>query len=164
MRRFFPLVGLIFFVTCFSTFFLFQLQFSSGVFAFDANLSIWYYTKEIARTVFQGVVMLAGIIFGFLYRRTQEAKGAKFNVGAEFKAIWSSTAFYQSLFAAPLVFCSVYVFTRTVPDSAASLIFAFQNGFFCKVIMEKAQNSQVATLTKEMSDQVSSLGGINKGK
>jgi hypothetical protein len=146
MKRLLLILASLFFVGCFVAFFVFQLQWASGVFPFDAQLSFLHYTKEIARTTLQALVMFVGIVFGFLYRRSHEVDEPQFLISKEFKSMLASTTFYRTLFAAPLVFCSVHIFTKTAPDTAAALIFAFQNGFFCKVLLERTEDQRIKQL------------------
>ena len=59
----------------------------------------------------------------------------------ELAQVLYSARFVRALLAAPIVFVAVYVAAKSQPDPVISLIFAFQNGFFCDAIMKPKERA-----------------------
>jgi len=81
-------------------------------------------------------VMLLGIFFGCLYRRLVKNSGPV-RLGAKLKEVVSSGSFLSSLCVAPFVFFGVYAIVKERPGDPASLLLAFENGFFCESIFQR---------------------------
>jgi hypothetical protein len=82
------------------------------------------------------IVMLLGIAFGCLYRRLAKNSG-RVKIIAEVKEMLNSASFLSSLCIAPFVFFAVYAIVKQRPGDPASLLLAFENGFFCENIFHK---------------------------
>jgi hypothetical protein len=113
----------------------------AGVSPFSAGQSLGQHRIELIQIAMLAVAMLAGILFGFLYRRALQLTGGRFFLGQELRQALTSADFYVALFAAPLVFLGIYTVAKDAPGSAASVLFAFENGFFCKMIVERAERN-----------------------
>jgi hypothetical protein len=81
-------------------------------------------------------VMLLGILFGCLYRRLSRNQG-KVNVPREIKDVFGSGSFLSALCVSPFVFFAVYAIVKQRPGDPASLLLAFENGFFCENIFQR---------------------------
>jgi len=85
-----------------------------------------------------GIAMLVGIISGRLHSHFRSLKRQQsIKVIEELKSAFSSRDLYLSMFASPIVFGIVYNITIYSPDPIMTTILAFQNGFFCDVILSR---------------------------
>jgi hypothetical protein len=82
------------------------------------------------------VVMLLGILFGCLYRRFSRNSG-RVNAVKEIKDVLTSGSFLSALCVSPFVFFAVYAIVKQRPGDPASLLLAFENGFFCESIFQR---------------------------
>lgn len=88
-------------------------------------------------------VMFAGIVFGCLYRNLKDRSG-DVHLGYELVSAFKSAALVRALCVSPFVFMSVYALVADRPGDPASYLLAFQNGFFCQALFEKAAAKQEA--------------------
>jgi hypothetical protein len=87
------------------------------------------------------VATIAGIVLGYLFKRFSELHANKIeqvNVLEEIRHMFSATNFYLGLFASPIVFAVIIAASKEAP-MLASLLLAFQNGFFWQSIMPKGK-------------------------
>jgi len=86
------------------------------------------------RLIGSAVAMLIGILFGGISSRLGKKSGAV-SVRREFVEALVSPQMFKSLLAAPAIYSGVYLAAGSQPDVVLSMIFAFQNGFFCDSVM-----------------------------
>jgi hypothetical protein len=122
--------------------FVLEVHRTAGVSPFSADQSLAQHRTELIQILMLAVSMLAGILFGFLYRRARQLAGGQFLLWRELRQALTSADFFMALFAAPLVFLGIYIVAKDAPGSAASVLFAFENGFFCKTIVERAERNE----------------------
>lgn len=90
----------------------------------------------IGMVVLTAAVMLLGILFGCLYRRLSKLTG-QVNAIKEMRDVLSSESFLSALCVSPFIFFAVYAIVKQRPGDPASLLLAFENGFFCESIFHK---------------------------
>lgn len=90
----------------------------------------------IGMVALTAVVMLLGIVFGCLYRRLSKNSG-RVNAIREIGDVLASASFLSALCVSPFVFFAVYAIVKQRPGDPASLLLAFENGFFCESIFHK---------------------------
>jgi hypothetical protein len=91
-------------------------------------------TVPAGRLVASASAMLFGILFGSFYNLLRK-KTKIVSWRAEVVDLLRSAQVFRALLAAPVIYSGVYLAARSQPDIVLSLIFAFQNGFFCDAIM-----------------------------
>lgn len=94
-----------------------------------------------ASALLTAVLMLLGLIFGCLFRRMAGRK-EEVNIMSELKSVMRSSSFLSALCVSPFVFMSVYAVVKGTPGDPASMLLAFQNGFFCESVFAKMFPSQ----------------------
>lgn len=83
-----------------------------------------------------GIAMIAGIIAGHLNSRFKKlSEGQRVDIIAEIKSAFQNPTVWCSLFSSPLIFGVVYNVAIYHPDYILATVLAFQNGFFCQVIL-----------------------------
>lgn len=82
------------------------------------------------------IAMFLGIVFGALYDQISNKSFIK-SYKKELVTVFRSTRFLRGMLASPILFIGIYVASNSSPDLAVSLVFAFQNGFFCDAILKK---------------------------
>lgn len=97
-------------------------------------------------------LMLLGLMFGCLFRQITGRTG-RVDVIAEVSIMLTSSSFLSGLCVSPFVFMSVYAVVKGSPGDPASLLLAFQNGFFCESVFSRlfAENNRVKESTKVRS-------------
>jgi hypothetical protein len=82
--------------------------------------------------------MLGGIFAGWFHAKLSSSlDAAPRKVLATF---WSDRELWKSLLASPIVFGVVYTLLAQTHDVVMAVVFSFQNGFFCNVIVEKKRS------------------------
>ena len=102
-----------------------------------------------------GGVTIIGISFGYLFTRFSELKAKniqKVNILTEIKRMFSATNFYLGLCASPIVFAVIITVSKETPI-LASLLLAFQNGFFWQSVMPKGHLEQSTTLPEKVKNE-----------
>lgn len=85
------------------------------------------------RPLFYVIAMLFGILCGYLH--VHLARRTRVNLLLEFKRAIRAGAFTRSLLVSPIVFGAIYAITKNQPDLIIGTVVAFENGFFCDVIL-----------------------------
>jgi heme/copper-type cytochrome/quinol oxidase subunit 1 len=129
MRR--TVVGILGVVVLFAISYLTFYQASPVDLAFNGEKAF-----ALGMVALTAVVMLLGILFGCLYRRLSRNPG-KVDAFKEFKEVLSSGSFLSALCVSPFVFFAVYAIVKQRPGDPASLLLAFENGFFCESIFQR---------------------------
>ena len=96
----------------------------------------------LGRVLLSVLAMVIGMLFGALYEQIGSQKDS-ISFRNEILTVLKSSRLFRSLLAAPILFVGVYTAAQSQPDLVVSLIFAFQNGFFCDAIMKKKEASPV---------------------
>jgi hypothetical protein len=108
--------------------------------------AVWYNDRTVFfaapsfspawRVLLLVVAMLIGIVFGHLH-------DTFLNQASE-PLVWSvvvnamrSGALWASLLASPIIFGIVYVASSGVPDLVTAAVFSFENGFFCRMVLQR---------------------------
>lgn len=131
------LAALIFYWLCVALLFGWTAYRSTGIFPFSPGQGIDGYLPDAVQSLTTGSMMLCGILFAFFRQLSHRRAARPHRIRAELAEALRSPAFFASLLVAPIVFGGVYAVASDRPGSAASLMFAFQNGFFCYVILER---------------------------
>lgn len=129
MKR--TVVSILGFVVLFGISYLAFYQASPADLAFSGEKAF-----ALAMVALTAIVMLMGILFGCLYRRLSCNSG-KVNALQEFKDVLASGSFLSALCVSPFVFFAVYAIVKQRPGDPASLLLAFENGFFCESIFQR---------------------------
>lgn len=124
-------IGLLGCVALFGICYLSFYQASPADLAFNGEKAF-----AVGMVVLTGVVMLLGIVFGCLYRRLSKNSG-RVNAFQETREVLASSSFLSALCVSPFVFFAVYAIVKQRPGDPASLLLAFENGFFCESIFHK---------------------------
>jgi len=90
--------------------------------------------KSVIRGSICALAMLAGIVSGTLHSRLSAVERP--NVREVFSSIWRDGELWKSLLASPIVFGVVYALLAESHDVVMAIVFSFQNGFFCKTVLE----------------------------
>lgn len=99
-----------------------------------------------------GSATLVGIIFGYLFTRFSELHARniqRVNILAEIKRMFSATNFYLALCASPIVFAVIIAASKEAPI-LASLLLAFQNGFFWQSVMPKERTEHTPVVNPKV--------------
>lgn len=91
---------------------------------------------DLANVFLVAGLMLFGLIFGCLFRQLSGQHKA-INLLTELKIVFTSSSFLSALCVSPFVFMSVYAVVKGSPGDPASMLLAFQNGFFCESVFSK---------------------------
>lgn len=80
-----------------------------------------------------GLVMVLGIIFGHLYTSLGATKKKTINI-KDLKKTFTEKQLWRSIIASPIIFGVIYSFAKEA-EPVMSLLFSFENGFFCNAIL-----------------------------
>jgi hypothetical protein len=83
-------------------------------------------------------LLVVGIFAGEVYRTLQSSDSDKIAL-SDFKNVIASKSLWKSLFAAPIIYLGIHYLSQDQPDLMVSSLLAFENGFFCNVILSKKQ-------------------------
>ena len=90
----------------------------------------------LSELVVSALAMLGGIIAGSVYRQL-DGEGTIDSLKVLAQETFLSANFFRAVIASPLLFAGVYVAAKTQPDRVVAVLFAFENGFFCDIIMSR---------------------------
>jgi hypothetical protein len=90
----------------------------------------------ILEVALSAIAMLIGAAFGVVHEDLGAAGTQTQPWRSALRAL-QSAAFLRALIASPLIFSAVYVAAQKQPDPVISLIFAFENGFFCNALVRE---------------------------
>lgn len=89
----------------------------------------------------RGIMLYFSMVLGMLSRglhdHIQKYNGV--NLYELLLKVIRSTSFLTAVIVSPIVFFTIYNMARLVPDDVVSMLFAFQNGFFWKTVLEKSE-------------------------
>jgi hypothetical protein len=91
----------------------------------------------IVAFVLTSILLIAGIVFGCLFRQISKAATPSINIVQEVRAVFSSPSFWTALCVSPFVLFSVYAVVSAAPGDPASYLLSFQNGFFCESVFRQ---------------------------
>jgi hypothetical protein len=103
----------------------------------------------IVAFVLTGLLLIAGIVFGCLFRQISKATTKKINIVQEVRDVFSSPSFWTALCVSPFVLFSVYAVVSAAPGDPASYLLSFQNGFFCESVFRQLMGGQRADSTQQ---------------
>jgi hypothetical protein len=87
------------------------------------------------------LTMLIGILFGSCYAMLVDVS-TTIQITHVLREVTRKPQFWRAVLAAPIVFAGVYVFAvDSIGNTIISLIFAFQNGFFCEAILREKSSA-----------------------
>jgi hypothetical protein len=81
-------------------------------------------------------LMFLGLVFGCLFRQLS-GRSERVSAWKEVKRVLRSGGFLSAICVSPFVFMSVYAAVKNTPGDPASMLLAFQNGFFCESLFAK---------------------------
>lgn len=99
--------------------------------AFEGSSAISFLSVSMV-----AALMLVGLAFGCLFRQVT-GRADPINVVVELRRMLTSSSFLSALCVAPFVFMSVFAVVKASPGDPASLLLAFQNGFFCESVFSR---------------------------
>lgn len=89
------------------------------------------------RAIGLAICMIVGIVCGQLYLRLASLPDLKkVNIRQIAKATFSQAGLFRSLLGSPLLFVVVYSVSGRQPDLLLASVFAFENGFFCHLLLK----------------------------
>lgn len=110
----------------------------------DTNIEVSYDFGSIIKGVVYFIAMFVGIMFGRTYSALASSNEKKVNIVNEIKITLNSKPFVMAALASPIVFGVIYTTVSAEANILMSLIFSFQNGFFCDGVinaqMKKVRN------------------------
>jgi hypothetical protein len=136
-----PLAAGVFAAVLLAGFYNFALNQVDPTLYFDPKASAQAVGRlPVGETLLSVLALLIGILFGSLYDALR-SRTTITSFRRELAQVLYSARFVRALLAAPIVFVAVYVAAKSQPDPVISLIFAFQNGFFCDAIMKPKERA-----------------------
>jgi hypothetical protein len=93
------------------------------------------------RNLFLLIAMLAGIIAGHIHERLADDRAGAKVLPAELKQILFEKSLWRSLLASPILFVIAYSIAGKQPDFLVASLLAFENGFFCNVILSQRRKA-----------------------
>jgi hypothetical protein len=106
------------------------------------------------------LALIVGIVFGAAHEQWMARPDDRIRL-SDFWHTLTTGRSLASLVAAPLLFTGVYAVARSQPDRVVALLFAFQNGFFCKSVLRSYQNQSESGLegTGKVSGRIKQAKG-----
>jgi len=115
----------------------------------DTKIKASYDFGSIIKGVVYFLAMFVGIIFGRIYRALASSNEGRVNIVNDIKSTLNSKPFVKAVLASPIVFGVIYTTISAEATILMSLIFSFQNGFFCDGVINAQMTAAERAIAKE---------------
>lgn len=128
------------------------------IFQLERQISLNFFTDSsfryavLLRPIVLGILMIIGIVFGYVHSQLNtQPKNRKVNIVSEFRKAFSQGGLWRSLLSAPLVYAVIYVMSERTPDVVIASVLAFENGFFCELVLRRREHLLQQSVTLRQS-------------
>lgn len=105
----------------------------------DTEKTISSNISRILMLFYTIIPMLVGIFFSALYNQVKD-KNESISYRSEMLLTLKSSHLLKVLLLAPLLLTGIFTFSGTSPNTLTTVLFAFQNGFFCESILKERKS------------------------
>lgn len=142
----FPM-AILFMIFVIIVFYDFSLNYYGGFRRFSSQFEGSITPLPVVKMFIQILALLLGVIAGSIYRKLESVSDHRVSLKTIGDAMLSP-GLVRSIVGAPILFVSVYASAKIQPDLLAASLFAFENGFFCDVILNQREKT-ISRNTKE---------------